>query len=123
MFIIVNLVFLFLLRSLRLDDVTDRNDRWKTDKQVTVREFQKDFVKNCQNSCSVEGFVTIDEILVAFHGTCDFIQYMLKNQLYMVSNITNFVKAKHFIPIALNFTVVSNWMGNMVIILKNLLTL
>ncbi|KAL4101127.1 hypothetical protein QTP88_021147 [Uroleucon formosanum] len=68
--------FLFLLRSLRLDDVTDRKDREKTDKLAAVREFQSDFVKNCQNSYSVGEFVTIDEMLVAFRGRCGFIQYM-----------------------------------------------
>lgn len=65
--------FLFLLRSLRLDDVTDRKDREKTDKLAAVREFQSDFVKNCQNSYSVGEFVTIDEMLVAFRGRCGFI--------------------------------------------------
>jgi len=68
--------FLFLLRSLRLDDVTDRKDREKTDKLAAVREFESDFVKNCQNSYSVGEFVTIDEMLVAFRGRCGFIQYM-----------------------------------------------
>lgn len=68
--------FLFLLRSLRLDDVTDRKDRGKTDKLAAVREFQSDFVKNCQNSYSMGEFVTIDEMLVPFRGRCGFVQYM-----------------------------------------------
>jgi hypothetical protein len=68
--------FLFLMRAIRLDDITTRSVRQTTDKLAAVREFHSSFVANCQNSYHPGEFVTIDEMLVAFRGRCGFVQYM-----------------------------------------------
>jgi len=68
--------FRFLLRSIRFDDVTTRQERCVIDKLAPIRNFHSAFVANCQRAYNVGESVTIDEMLVSFRGRCSFIQYM-----------------------------------------------
>nr|XP_022907230.1 piggyBac transposable element-derived protein 4-like [Onthophagus taurus] len=68
--------FLFLLRSLRFDDKSTRNERKKTDKLAPIRSILDSFVNNCKNSYNVSEYVTIDEMLHSFRGRCSFVQYI-----------------------------------------------
>lgn len=68
--------FLFLLRSLRFDNVTTRKEHIKFDKLAATRQFYSDFLDNCKNNYSPGEYVTIDEMLHPFRGRCGFIQYM-----------------------------------------------
>lgn len=66
--------FLFLLRCLRFDDKSTRNERKQTDKLAPIRSMLDSFVKNCKNSYSMSEYVTIDEMLHPFRGRCNFVQ-------------------------------------------------
>ncbi|KFM65393.1 PiggyBac transposable element-derived protein 4, partial [Stegodyphus mimosarum] len=68
--------FNFLLRYLRLDNVTNREARKKLDKLAAVREFFADFNENCQKIHIIGEYVTIDEKLEKFRGRCFFRQYI-----------------------------------------------
>ena len=68
--------FRLLLRSLRFDNVRTREERVKIDRLAPIREFLSKFVGNCQAAYNVGKSLTIDGMLVAFHGRCKFIQYM-----------------------------------------------
>lgn len=68
--------FIFLLRCLRLDNVTSRDTRKKIDKLAAVREFFTNFNENCQSAYVVGEYVTIDEKLEKFRGRCSFRQYI-----------------------------------------------
>jgi len=68
--------FRLLLRSLRFDDITTRQERSISDKLAPIRNFHSTFVANCQSAYNVGESVTIDEMLVSFRGRCSFIQYM-----------------------------------------------
>ncbi|XP_050300675.1 piggyBac transposable element-derived protein 4-like [Anthonomus grandis grandis] len=68
--------FLFLLRALRFDDITTRQEREKFDKLAAIRKIFEDFVKNYMESYSFGEFITIDEMLHPFRGRCGFVQYM-----------------------------------------------
>lgn len=68
--------FRLLLRSLRFDDITTRQERSISDKLAPIRNFHSAFVANCQSAYNVGESVTIDEMLVSFRGRCSFIQYM-----------------------------------------------
>ncbi|XP_054709139.1 piggyBac transposable element-derived protein 4-like [Uloborus diversus] len=68
--------FLFLLRCLRFDDITDRAERKQADKLAPIRGMFESFVSNCQNCYTVGEYITIDEKLEAFRGRCSFRQYI-----------------------------------------------
>ena len=68
--------FRFLLRVLRFDDRTTRQERKTLDRLAPIREIFDKFVTNCQQCYYVGEDVTIDEKLEAFRGRCNFIQYI-----------------------------------------------
>lgn len=68
--------FLFLLRTIRFDDVHTRTQRRETDKLAPIRFVLDKFIDNCKNAYCLSEFVTIDEMLVPFRGRCGFIQYI-----------------------------------------------
>lgn len=68
--------FRFLIRSLRFDDYTTREDRKRVDKLAPVREIFSIFINNCQKHYSLGQNVTIDEQLPGFRGRCSFRQYI-----------------------------------------------
>ncbi|XP_067126936.1 piggyBac transposable element-derived protein 4-like [Centruroides vittatus] len=68
--------FSFLIRALRFDDKATRNDRRNTDKLAAVRDFFEKFVTNCQKNYCPSEYLTIDEMLEAFKGRCQFRQYI-----------------------------------------------
>lgn len=66
----------FLLRSMRFDDITTREERKSIDKLAPIRDLFDAFVQKCQNRYIVSEFVTVDEMLESFRGRCAFRQYM-----------------------------------------------
>lgn len=68
--------FLFLLQTIRFDNIHDREERRKLDKLAAFREVFEMFITHCENNFSLGEFVTIDEQLVPFRGRCSFRQYM-----------------------------------------------
>jgi len=68
--------FLFLLRTIRFDDVHTRTQRRETDKLAPIRFVLDKFIDNCKNAYRLSEFVTIGEMLVPFRGRCGFIQYI-----------------------------------------------
>lgn len=70
--------FLFLLRTIRFDDLSTRKEREKIDNLAVVRNVYDKFLANCRNNYSHSEFTTIDEMLFTFRGKCGFVQYMLQ---------------------------------------------
>ena len=68
--------FLFILRSIRFDDINTRAHRIQQDKLAPIRDLFDNFVEKCNNYFDVSDFATVDEQLVAFRGRCSFKQYM-----------------------------------------------
>lgn len=68
--------FHFLLRCLRFDDLTTRDERKKFDKLAPIRSLFDLFVEKCKNTYTVGVNTTIDEKLEAFRGRCSFKQYI-----------------------------------------------
>lgn len=68
--------FLFLLRSLRFDDIFTRDGRKLQDKLAPIRHFHQRFVTNCFTYYNLSEFGTIDEMLHSFRGRCSFVQYI-----------------------------------------------
>ncbi|CAK1581579.1 unnamed protein product [Parnassius mnemosyne] len=68
--------FRFLLRVLRFDNIHTREQRKAVDKLAPIREIFEQFVKNCQINYKNTEYVTIDEMLESFRGSCGFRQYM-----------------------------------------------
>ena len=68
--------FSFLLRCLRFDDRTTRDERHAVDKLAPIREFFMCFLQNCRTHYHLGQNVTIDEMLPAFRGRCGFRQYI-----------------------------------------------
>lgn len=68
--------FLLILRSLRFDDSTNRQERRKLDKLAAIRYIFDRFVQNIRKCYSMSELVTIDEMLHPFRGRCSWIQYM-----------------------------------------------
>lgn len=68
--------FRLLLRALRFDDFTDREERKKTDKLAPIREVFDSFVEKCKANYEIGQYATIDEMLEAFRGKCSFRQYI-----------------------------------------------
>ncbi|XP_023233249.1 uncharacterized protein LOC111632961 [Centruroides sculpturatus] len=68
--------FNFLIRALRFDDKTTRNDCHNTDKLAAVRDIFEKFVTNCQKNYCPSEYLTIDKMLEAFRGRCQLRQYI-----------------------------------------------
>ncbi|CAH2006447.1 unnamed protein product [Acanthoscelides obtectus] len=68
--------FRFILRCLRFDDITTRNERREIDKFAPIREVFETFLATFQKNFISSEFLTIDEQLLAFRGRCSFRQYM-----------------------------------------------
>lgn len=68
--------FQYLLRALRFDNVTDRNERKANDKMAPIRDIFEGFVARCRDNYSLSEYATIDEMLEAFRGKCRFRQYI-----------------------------------------------
>ncbi|XP_071051718.1 piggyBac transposable element-derived protein 4-like [Onthophagus taurus] len=68
--------FLFLLTSLRFDDIRDRHTRRQSDKLAPIRELSELFKNNIQSSYVISEYATIDEKLEPFRGRCSFRQYI-----------------------------------------------
>lgn len=68
--------FRFLLRALRFDDITTREERKEVDKLAPIREVFESFNENCTNNYIPSNFITVDEMLWAFRGNCPFRQFI-----------------------------------------------
>ncbi|XP_023213628.1 piggyBac transposable element-derived protein 4-like [Centruroides sculpturatus] len=68
--------FRFLLRCIRFDDITDREERRKIDKLAPIREIHEMFLTNFQKYFTPSEYLTVDEQLLAFRGKCSFRQYI-----------------------------------------------
>jgi len=68
--------FLFLLETIRFDDIRGKNVRKQVDKITHIRKVFENFVGNCKNTLSASEYVTLDEKLQSFRGRCSFRQYM-----------------------------------------------
>lgn len=68
--------FKFLMRCIRFDDKSTRQERKNIDKLAPIRDFFDNFVNKCKNGFSLSEYVTIDEKLEAFRGRCSFRQYI-----------------------------------------------
>ncbi|XP_048525053.1 piggyBac transposable element-derived protein 4-like [Dendroctonus ponderosae] len=68
--------FLFLMRSLRFDNIFTRDERKLQDKLAPIRDFHQKFVTNCFAYYNLSEFGTIDEMLHGFRGRCSFVQYI-----------------------------------------------
>nr|CAI5859354.1 unnamed protein product [Callosobruchus analis] len=92
--------FLFLLRSLRFDDIRTRLIRQESGKLDAIREFFSIFLQNCKENYNLGEFITIDKMLHPFRGLKHFISATLKiycgkqkDGAYLVSNTpTDMVK-------------------------------
>lgn len=60
--------FRFLLKFIRFDDVTSREERRQLDKIAAVRDFFENFLRNCKLSYCIGEYATLDEMLWAFRG-------------------------------------------------------
>lgn len=68
--------FLFLLRSLRFDDKSSRNNRLSIDKLAPIRSLLSVIQENFLKPYTPSEFLTIDEQLIPFRGRCSFRQYI-----------------------------------------------
>ncbi|XP_068237307.1 uncharacterized protein [Palaemon carinicauda] len=67
--------FNFLLRSLRFEDHTTRNERMKIDKLAPWRNTWECFLDNFQKKYVPGNAITVDEQMVGFRGRCPFRYY------------------------------------------------
>lgn len=65
--------FLFLLRAIRFDDTTNRQERRQSDKLAPITAILDSFVSNCKNNYVLGEYMTIDEMLVPYRDRCGFI--------------------------------------------------
>lgn len=71
--------FKFLIRTIRFDDATTRQQRKQHDKLAPIRELFEQLVEKCKVNFSVSEYLTVDEMLESFRGRCPFKQY-IKNK-------------------------------------------
>lgn len=70
--------FSLLLRALRFDEETTREERRRTDKMAPFRDMWEQFVSNCRKSYVPGSDITVDEQMLGFRGRCPFRFYMTK---------------------------------------------
>ncbi|XP_036322196.1 piggyBac transposable element-derived protein 4-like [Rhagoletis pomonella] len=68
--------FKFLLRVIRFDDITERQDRASIDKLAPIREIFDLVLGNFQRYFTPSAEMTLDEQLLSFRGRCSFRQYI-----------------------------------------------
>lgn len=68
--------FRFLMRAIRFDDISTREERKQNDKLAPIRELFEEFVSKCRGNFRMGEEVTIDEMLEGFRGRCPFRQYI-----------------------------------------------
>ena len=68
--------FKMLMKFIRFDDKSSREDRRQRDKLAAIREVWNMFLSRCKLCYTVGSHVTIDEELVGFRGKCPFRVYM-----------------------------------------------
>ncbi|KAK9884729.1 hypothetical protein WA026_007574 [Henosepilachna vigintioctopunctata] len=68
--------FLFILRCVRFDNPSDREERKQTDKTAAISYLFAKFVQNCQKAYNVSEYATVDEMLVPFRGRTHLMIYM-----------------------------------------------
>lgn len=68
--------FRVLIRALRFDDITDREQRRELDKMAPIRQLVELVTNNCRNNYVPSDYLTLDEQLVGFRGRCGFIMYI-----------------------------------------------
>lgn len=68
--------FCFLMRNLRFDNFTDREQRRDIDKLAAIRELFEIILQNFQTNFIPSEYLTIDEHLISFRGRCSFRQYI-----------------------------------------------
>ena len=70
--------FSFLMRCLKFDEETTREERKKLDRFSLIREVWDAFIQHCRENYTPGEDVTVDEQLLAFRGRCKFKMYMPK---------------------------------------------
>uniref|UniRef100_A0A286Y2W0 PiggyBac transposable element-derived protein domain-containing protein n=1 Tax=Cavia porcellus TaxID=10141 RepID=A0A286Y2W0_CAVPO len=88
--------FGFLQNCLRFDDKTTRQERKRSDNLAVIRAWFERFVGNCQAIYTPSEYMTIDEYLAAFHGRCNFRQYIPKKPSKYGIKIYALVDAKTY---------------------------
>lgn len=68
--------FIFLIKNLRFDDKTTRNQRKESDKFCAIRDIWERYTENCRNNYTPSEYVTVDEQLLGFRGRCPFRMYI-----------------------------------------------
>jgi len=69
--------FLFLISTIRFDNIYDRDDRKESgDRVAPISELFQMFLVNSQSNYSMSEYCTVDEMLVPFRGRCSFHMYM-----------------------------------------------
>lgn len=92
--------FLFLLRSLRFDDKTNRPERQKTDNLAAIRELCDTLSEKFRQAYSPGENVTIDEQLVGFRGRFRGKVYMPKKPAKYGIKVQAMVDSKTFYLVA-----------------------
>jgi hypothetical protein len=70
--------FLFLLKCLRFNLISTKEERRKSDKMTNIGPIFEHFVLNCQQNYSPGEYLTTYEILIPCRGHCAFKQYIPK---------------------------------------------
>lgn len=91
--------FEFLLKCLRFDDTTTRDQRKQVDNLAAGRTIFERFNENCKKNYLVGANVTLDEILLTFRETCHFRMYMPQKPNKYRTKIFSLVDQKHIIRI------------------------
>lgn len=68
--------FLFLILCLRFDNSDTRTERKENDPLTPISVIFNEFIENYKLNYSLSSCVTVDEVLVSFHGRCKFKMYM-----------------------------------------------
>lgn len=88
--------FHFIQSCLRFDDKSTRNERKLFDNLAPIRQVFEIFVENCRKAYILDAYVTIDEMLLAFRGRCQFRQYIPSKPAKYGIKILALVDAKSF---------------------------
>lgn len=68
--------FIFLISAFRFDNPADRQDRAKDDPAAAISNILQNFIDNSQQCYSIGETACVDEMLIAFRGSCRFRMYM-----------------------------------------------